>query len=200
MYPQNNLGQLGFDPATLTAVGVTLFNVAKNIFGQQISPEAQAEKAGVWGAMLTEFLGNPNMTSRQLADKWYANFPFKQQSTKNSMRNSMSNWTREETINSLVRKINDELRKGGMPTVTRQELEANFRSGNSSFISQQDIAPNFPGENQYGLPQSNQYSTYDQYPGVQQASMMPGGMDNKTMLIAGGILAAGALGYYLFKK
>lgn len=197
MFPQiqqQQINGLGFDPATITATAVTLFNAAKNIFGQKVTPEQQAQKAGVWGAMLTDFLANERMTGYELGQKWVSQLPFSQNSTKTRfVAENLNNQSRDYIINHLVQKINDELSKGNMPTVTKQQLLDNFYGG-SPLINERDIAPMATSSPNSGQVYQQTQSMYDPYP----AQTTKAGISNNTILIVGAIAAAAA--YFMFNS
>ena len=201
-YP-GSLGRLGIAPAIIAAIPV-LFKSITNIFGQKVTPEAQAQKAGVWGAMLTEFLTNTSMTGAELGQKWQNQLPFKQSGTKSDfVRDRLNGKSRSSIIDHLVQKINDELVKGKLPGITKAELMNNFYAG--QVIAETDILPSIPVPTWnkdprppvYINPNTGQQVIQDPY--ANQASFIPG-IDQNTMLIGGGILGASALAYYLIKK
>lgn len=150
-----NIPQLGaIDPETAISLADSIFRTVTNIFGEKVTPEQQRAKAGVWGAMLQEFLLNPHMTGSELATKWKNQLPFSQSSTKDRfVQNNLIGQSRDYIIDHLAQKINDEYTKGGIPTIDKSFLLANT-SKSSILPTNSDISPVVPQQMNYP---SNQY-------------------------------------------
>ncbi len=171
-----NKGGGGGFIATAVQVVTSIFPSVINMFGQQVSPQEQAQKAGVWGNMLQEFLLNPNMPGEVLGRTWKDQLPFRQSSTKSRfVSNNLTGKSRNFIIGHLIEKINDEFVKAGLPTISKDRIMANFNEGKRLLPEVSDILPgsnnNYQG---YLSPQvsdsgyQNNYG-YDQYDPRQRA-------------------------------
>ncbi len=155
----NNINQLGVIPWGAIVSGVvSIFSTIMDRNGRRVSPDEQYQKAGVWGAMLTEISVDSSMTGDQLASKWKDILPFRKPKTKdNFVNNQLRGKSRDQIIDHLVEKVNDEMRKGGFPELTKEQMYANLASSGGVILPQEsDIVPGgspYSGNGNYGSSQ-----------------------------------------------
>lgn len=93
------------------------------------SPAEQKAKAGVWYDMLRDWTKNTPSESTFIS-RWQSRLPFRQSGTKsNFMNNEIRSNTFEGVQDVLVGKINDELLKGGLPSLSKPEVLAGMNTG-----------------------------------------------------------------------
>ncbi len=174
-----------FNIGTAIAIVDSIFRTVTNIFGEKVTPEAQRAKAGVWGAMLQEFLLNPQMTGAELAVKWKSSLPFKESGTKDRfVQNNLIGQSREYITNHLVEKINDEYIKGGIPPIDINTILSNVSSP-SILPTNSDISPVFPVQTNYPSPVTQNEYLHASVPQTVNAGM------NNSLLVVGGVAVVG---------
>jgi len=99
------------------------------LFEDDPSPEEQRAKAGVWYNMLDDWVNNQPQTSNSFGSKWVDLLPFRQKKTKERfIQENINNQSSNAIISTLVRKINDELIKGGFPMQSQSAILAGMGS------------------------------------------------------------------------